>query len=273
MLKIAYEGEPGSNSEYASLTYFGKNIRQMPFRFLPDVFNAVEKEADYGMIPIENSTEGAVTRAYDLLSAHKVKIVGEHIIRINHCLLANEGVKLKDIKTVYSHPQALAQCREYLDKMRVDALPFYDTAGSAKMVSEEKPKNTAAIASARAAKIYGLNILGKDIETNKHNYTRFVIVTKKNVEVKSSNKTSIVFDVRQKPGSLFSALEAFAVNKINLLFIQSRPMPGKLWEYRFFVDCEGDVKSRALKDTLYRLRKEADRVKILGSYQKAKVKV
>lgn len=268
MPSIAYFGEPGSFSEQAAIAYFGSKAKLVPFKFLPDVFDAVEDSCDFGVVPIENSIEGAVTQTYDMLLEHRLSIVGELIIKISHSLLAVEGVKLKDIREVYSHPQALGQCRRYIEKLRAEAVPFYDTAGSARMISEKKKRDAAAIASDRAARIYGLKALAKGIETNKHNYTRFFVVSKK--ASKDGNRTSIVFSTGNRPGSLFSALTCFAVNKVNLDYLQSRPILGKPWEYHFYVDFEGNEKDLNVRKALLMLREESEYVKVLGSYRKAK---
>jgi chorismate mutase / prephenate dehydratase len=269
MLKIAHYGEPGSYSEQAALDYFKGKGKLIPFKYLSDIFDAVEKGADYGVVPIENSLEGAATQTYDALLEHRLSIVAEHIIRIKHCLLVLDGVKLKEVKVVYSNPQALGQCKRYLEHIKVDIVPFYDTAGSAKMLKEKNLRNAGAIASKRAAAVYGLKVIAKEIEMNKHNYTRFVIITKKHVKIKDRKKTSIVFKINDSPGTLFNALSCFAKNKVNLLYIQSRPIRGRPWEYSFYVDCDGDVTSRALRDTLYMLKEKSVYVKVLGSYPKA----
>ncbi|MDE1861010.1 MAG: prephenate dehydratase [Candidatus Micrarchaeota archaeon] len=273
MRSVAYYGEPGSYSEYAAFTYFWSDVKLMPIKYLPEIFEAVERNVDYGVVPIENSIEGAVTQTYDMLLKHRVRIVGEHIVKISHCLLANEGVRLKDVKKVYSHPQALGQCREYIQKIKADPIPYYDTAGSAKMVSQEKLKDSAAIASERAAKLYHLEILAKGIETNRYNFTRFFVISKKFRKVGKADKTSIVFSVKNTPGSLFSALTCFSVNRINLLLLQSRPIVGRPWEYNFYVDCEGEENQTALKDSIQRLREDTAFVKVLGSYPSAKGRV
>ena len=178
MFKAAYFGEPGAYSEQAALQYFGKAARLKPCKFLPEVFESVEADSECGVVPIENSIEGAVTQTYDLLLGSKFSIVGEEIVKISHCLMAVNGVRQSEIKTVYSHPQALGQCRPFLYKHGLESVPFYDTAGSAKMLKEKKLKNAAAIASERAAKVYDMNILARNIQSNKRNYTRFFIISK-----------------------------------------------------------------------------------------------
>lgn len=270
MLKIAYYGVSGAYSEQAALNHFsGRSKELKECRFLAEVFDAVENNCDYGVVPIENSLEGAVTQTYDLLLDSNLTIMGEEIVKISHSLMTLKGTSIKDIKFVYSHPQAIAQCREYLERYGLSAVPYYDTAGSAKMLMEEKPKHSAAIASERAAKIYGMKILAKGIESSTHNYTRFVVISKEN-QTTGWNKTAIAFSAKHHPGSLFRALNCFARNKVNLSYIQSRPIPGMPWEYNFYVDCEGSVHDPNIKNALVHLYDAADFVKVLGSYKKAR---
>lgn len=269
MPSVAYFGEPGSFSEQAAMAYFGSRCRFLPFKFLPDVFDSVEGSADYGVVPIENSIEGAVTQTYDMLLEHRLSVVGEKIIRISHSLLALRGVRLKDVRQVYSHPQALGQCRKYLERLRVEAVPFYDTAGSARMIREKERHDAAAIASERAARIYGLAVLANGIEANKRNYTRFFIVSRRRARGRG-DRTSIVFSTGNRPGALFSALTCFALNKVNLAYLQSRPILGKPWEYHFYADLEGDERDTGVRKALLMLEEESEYVKVLGSYNRAK---
>lgn len=268
MKTVAIYGELGSYTEQAAIKYFGKAVRPVANRYISEVFESVEKGLDYGIVPIENSIEGAVTQTYDELTELRLHIVGETIIRINHCLIANRGVKLGSIKRVYSHPQALGQCKEYLKKLGAHAVPFYDTAGSVKMLMDERMPNIAAIASARAAGLYKMEILARDIETDKNNYTRFFIVSRKEMKGKG-NKTSLVFTLKSYPGSLYYALDAFAENQVNLTYIQSRPVLGQPWKYNFYVDFDGDKNDKNVKAALGLLRHATKSVKILGSYAKA----
>jgi Prephenate dehydratase len=179
-LSIVYYGERGSYSEQAAIQHFGNSATLQGYRFLPEIFEAVEKGTLYGIVPIENSTEGPVTQTYDLLLKHHLTITGEEIVKIDHCLIANPGIRIKDIRTVYSHPQALGQCRSYTEKHGLNAVPFYDTAGSVKMIKERKLMDSAAIASIGAASAYKMNILAKNIQSNKLNLTRFIVIAKKN---------------------------------------------------------------------------------------------
>ena len=268
-LKIAYYGEEGSYSEQAAIQHFGNSSILQGYRFLPEIFDAVKNGTAYGIVPIENSTEGPVTQTYDLLLESNLTIVGEVIVKIDHCLIANPGIGMKDIRTVYSHPQALGQCRSYIEKHGFNSMPFYDTAGSVKMIKEKKLNDSAAVASSMAASVYKMKVLARSIQSNKRNFTRFIVMAKKNKTI-SWNKTSIAFGSRHKSGSLFHALNCFAKNGINLLYIESRPIIGRPWEYNFYIDCEGSIKDKKLSAALKELRKDTTFVKILGSYKSAR---
>ena len=269
MFEAAYYGEPGAYSEQAAIQYFGASANLKPCKFIAEVLESVDNDVGFGVVPIENSIEGAVTQTYDQLLNSELPIVGEEIVKISHCLLAPKGVKLSQIKFVYSHPQALGQCRNFLERKKLNSIPFYDTAGSAKMLNEKRFKNAAAIASSRAAKVYGMNILQRNIQSNKHNYTRFLIISK-NTAQKNADKTTIAFSAKNEPGSLFKALNSFADNNVNLLYIQSRPIPGTPWEYNFYVDCDGSINDRKVKRAMLSLYDASDFVKVLGSYKRAR---
>lgn len=267
-ISIAFYGERGAYTEEAAMATFGKSARYIPERYISDVFDAVENGAEYGVVPIENSIEGPVTQTYDQLSDFKLHIAGEIILRISHCLITNPGTRLPEIRKVYSLQQALGQCKEYLQKMRVETIPYFDTAGSVKMLKESRIPGAAAIASSRAAKIYGMKVLARGIETNKRNYTRFFIVSKTEPKDRG-NKTSIVFTLKSLPGSLFNALDAFAKNRVNLTYIQSRPVLGQPWTYSFYVDFDGDKGDKRVASALKDLKKATNSVKVLGSYKRA----
>ncbi len=269
MFKAAYFGLPGAYSEQASIKYFGSSIGLKECGFLTEVFESVGVDSEFGVVPIENSIEGAVTQTYDLLLGSELSIVGEVIVGISHCLMAVKGVNLVQVKDVYSHPQALGQCRAFLEAHKLNSIPFYDTAGSAKMLKEKVLRNAAAIASARAAKVYGMNVLADGIQSNRHNYTRFLIISNGS-SAHSPDKTTIAFSAKDKPGSLFRALNAFADNKVNLLYIQSRPIPGAPWEYNFYVDCNGSINDKRVRRAIATLYDNSDFVKVLGSYKRAR---
>lgn len=274
-LKVAFQGEIGAYSEEAAFKFFGNNnkIQTIPCQTFSDVFKAVEKRrADFGIIPIENSLEGTVGQNYDLLLKSKLKIFGEQALKISHCLIVNKGVKIGLLKKVYSHPQALGQCREFLEKLKLETIPVYDTAGSVRMLKEGRQKETAAIASERAGKIYQMKILKKGIETNKQNFTRFFIISEKETKRAKKSKTSIVFFLKNIPGVLFDSLESFAKRKINLTKIESRPIMGKPWEYHFYLDFEGHREDKKTKEALDDLKEKTLFIKIFGSYPAAKWK-
>ncbi|HLB28315.1 MAG TPA: prephenate dehydratase [Dehalococcoidales bacterium] len=268
---IAFQGERGAYSEEAAFQYFGSAIQVKPCESLDDVFRAVEQnEAQSGIIPIENSLEGSISRSYDLLLDSSLRVRGEAELRVIHCLIASPGVKLDAIKKVYSHPQALGQCQAFLRQLGCELVPTYDTAGSVKMIKEQGIKDGAAIASARAAEIYKMQILARGIEDNQNNTTRFFILGKEDSPPSGDDKTSIVFSVRHKPGSLYEFLRTLASKNINLTKIESRPTRQKPWEYNFYLDFEGHRLDKGIKDTLAELEKSTIFLKVLGSYPKAR---
>jgi chorismate mutase / prephenate dehydratase len=271
MLKIAFQGDRGAFSEDAVIKLFGKDIDFLPCRRFHDVFQATsESKVNFGVVPIENSQAGSINETYDLLLAYPLKICAEIVLRISHCLMALPGERLTSIKTVYSHPQALAQCDEFLRGMDAEIIPVYDTAGSAKMIREKQLRGCAAIASGRAAEIYGMEVLAPKIETNVNNYTRFLAISKQEAQPGEKNKTSIVFIAKHIPGALYRALGAFANRNINLNKLESRPGRSKPWEYVFYVDFEGHLNDQTCQQAIEELQKEAIFVKILGSYPQAK---
>jgi prephenate dehydratase len=270
MVKVAFQGERGAFSEDAAAKLFGKSIDFVPCIRLKEVFElATQDKVDFGVVPLENSQAGSINETYDLLLAYPLNISAEAILRVSHCLMALPGEKLADITTIYSHPQALAQCEEFLSKLKVEIMPSYDTAGSARMIKEKKLKNCAAIASKRAADIYGLEILAPEIETSANNYTRFVAVSKQKAKPAQRNKTSLVFAAEHKPGSLYRILGIFATRNINLTKLESRPSRTKPWEYVFFVDFEGHLDGEVCQEAMRELQKETTFIKMLGSYPPA----
>ncbi len=269
-MKIAFQGERGAYSENAIYTFFGENVTVEPCRDLREVFESVTRqESEFGVVPIENSLEGSVNQTYDLFLTHDLKVRGEIIIRISHCLIANPGTTIELVKTVYSHPQALAQSREFLEKHKYNLIPTYDTAGSVKMLKEKAIKNAAAIASEKAAEIYDMSILAREIEDNQTNHTRFFVISKEDSPKTKRDKTSIIFSASHTPGSLYSTLEEFAKRGINLTKIESRPTKQKPWEYNFYLDFEGHRSEQMCKEVLEILQKKMTFLKILGSYPKA----
>jgi len=269
-VKVAFQGEKGAYSEMAVYSFFGKRAEVQPCRDFKDVFESVKtQDAQFGVIPIENSLEGSVNQTYDLFLRYDLKVQGEVIVRVSHCLLANKGTTLKQVRVVYSHPQALAQCRNFLERSGWDLIPTYDTAGSAKMIKEKALENAAAIASERAAELYGLEILAREIEDNPSNYTRFFVLSKEDAAMTGKDKTSIIFSAAHKPGSLFQALGEFAKRGISLSKIESRPTKQTPWEYNFYLDFEGHRTELRCTEALEALRHHSTFIKILGSYPKA----
>ena len=274
--KVAFQGERGAYGEMATLQYF-PDVKLLPLKSFQDVFDAAETgKVEYIVVPLENSIEGSINEIYDLLLQTKMSVVGEIYQRVRHCLIANRGTKM--IKYVHSHPQALAQCRAYLQNKGLKPVPAYDTAGAAKMIKKNKMADSAAIASKRAAELYEMEILDEGIEDRKNNYTRFfVLSSKKKKSGKSdphdigghSHKTSIIFSVRHIPGALFGILGEFAIRKINLTKIESRPTKETPWEYNFYVDFEGHPQNKAVHEALLSIKPKTSYVKILGSYKKA----
>jgi chorismate mutase/prephenate dehydratase len=269
-LKIAFQGEIGAYSELAVYKRFGSDVQVKPCRHFSDVFRSVDvDDVDFGMVPVENSIEGSVNQVYDLFMEYDIKVCGEVILKIEHCLIANFNAALDSIKVVYSHPQALGQCISFLEKLRCKLVPTYDTAGSVKLIKEQGSVGAAAIASERAAQIYGMKILARDISDNPDNFTRFFVLSKSDAPPSGNDKTSIIFSVKHVPGALYKALEVFAWREINLTKIESRPTKRKPWEYNFYLDFEGHRTEPKCIEALNALRDKTSFIKILGSYPKA----
>ena len=269
-LKIAFQGEIGAYSELAVYKHFGSNVQVKPCKLFSDVFKSVDVgEVDYGVVPVENSIEGSVNQVYDLLMEYDLKVCGEIILKIEHCLIANFNATLDSIKVVYSHPQALGQCISFLEKSGFKLIPTYDTAGSVKLIKEQGVTDAAAIASERAAQIYGMKIIARNISDNPDNFTRFFVLSKSEVPPSGNDKTSIIFSVKHLPGALYKALEEFASREINLTKIESRPTKRKPWEYNFYLDFEGHWNEPRCREALKGLESKAYFIKILGSYPKA----
>jgi chorismate mutase/prephenate dehydratase len=267
---VAFQGEPGAYSEGAAFQFFGAKTKVKPCKDFKDVFDSVcMQETQFGIVPIENSLEGSVPQNYDLFLRYDLKVCAEVIFKIEHCLITIPGTSLEDIKVVYSHPQALGQCRSFLEDFGRELIPTYDTAGSVKMIKEKNLKNAAAIASERAASIYGMHIIAKDIADNRENYTRFFVLDTKDMTPTGKDKTSIIFSAKHEPGSLYHALGEFAKRSINLTKIESRPTKKTAWEYNFYLDFEGHRSEIKCCEALTALERYAIFVKILGSYPKA----
>lgn len=265
--RVVFQGAEGAYSQAAMNQYFGKEIKSFHVDTFRDAMSAIEEgSADFAVLPIENSTAGIVNEIYDLLTEFENYIVGEQIIKIEHCLMAVPGTKISDIKTVYSHPQSLMQSSNYLSKTGWQQISMKNNAFAAQKVKEDSLLNQAAIASETAAEIYGLEILEKGVNNLKENSTRFIIVTNQKIFKEDAKKISICFEVPNESGSLYHMLSHFIYNNLNMTKIESRPLEGRNWEYRFFIDFEGNLADSAVKNALRGLREEARNMKILGNY-------
>jgi arogenate/prephenate dehydratase len=266
-MKIAYQGEPGAFSEAAGLR-LAPAATMVPCRAFEDVFDAVDSAAvDFGVLPIENSIGGSIHRNFDLLLEHQLPIVGEVELPVIHQLLALPGVTMDKVRRVYSHPQALAQCDRFLRTLSgVEVIATYDTAGSAKLIATEAIRDAAAIASARAAEVFGLATLRSAIQDYEHNVTRFLVVGRQPLSAAAADKTTIVFSVANEPGALFKALAVFALRGIDLTKLESRPIPDRKWEYVFYVDLAAARDSLHCARALAHLAEFAPLLRVLGSY-------
>lgn len=268
-MNVAFQGEPGAYSEQAVHNHFG-DVAGIPCTSFEDVFTAVSlRQCEYGLIPIENSLAGSIHQNYDLMMRHELYIVGEYLLRVRHCLIALPDVQLADIRKAISHPQALAQCAGYLRSHHLQQEAVYDTAGSVKILKESGRRDTAAIASRRAAEIYGMQILEEGIEDHRENFTRFLAIAPVPITPASEAKTSIVFTLKNQPGALFKALSVFALRDIDLTKIESRPLAGKPWEYLFYIDFHGATHDERVGKALDHLREYAVMLRVLGSYARS----
>ncbi|MDQ3263973.1 MAG: prephenate dehydratase [Myxococcota bacterium] len=265
-MRIAFQGERGAYSEAAVVSLYGET-ELLTCQGFAEVFEAVATgKADRGLLPFENSHTGSISENRDLLLSHSLVLVGEAQLRIRHNLLALPGVPLERIRRVHSHVQALMQCEAYLRRHGLEAVADYDTAGSAKRVSERKDPEAAAIASARAAQLYGLQILEEGIETTPTNHTRFVVIAPGPGPREGPSKTSLVLTLRNTPGALHGALGALALRGINLTQLESRPSREAPWEYLFFLDLEGHQEDPNVASALEALRADSLELRVFGSY-------
>ena len=266
--RVVFQGAEGAYSQAAMHQYFGDQIDSFHVDTFRDAMMAIDEgSADFAVLPIENSTAGMVSEISDLLVEFENYIVGEQIIKIEHCLMAVPGTELSDIKTVYSHPQSLMQSARFLNT-HPDwrQISMQNNAFAARKVADEKDKTQAAIASEYAAKLYGLEILKKGVNQSDTNSTRFIIVTNQKIFLKDAKKVSICFEVAHESGSLYHMLSHFIYNNLNMNRIESRPIENRNWEYRFFIDFDGNLSDSAVKNALRGLREEARNMKILGNY-------
>ena len=265
--RVVFQGAEGAYSQAAMIQYFGEGVNCFHVDTFRDAMLAIDEgSADFAVLPIENSSAGIVSEIYDLLVEFENSIVGEQIIPINHCLLGCAGTKISDIKTVYSHAQSLMQSAHYLQEKGWQQISMKNNAFAAQKVAEDKNPTEAAIASEYAAKVYGLEILEKGVNDLKENSTRFIIITNQKVFSKDASKISLCFEVNHESGALYHALSHLIYNGLNMTKIESRPLEGRNWEYRFFVDFEGNMEDSAVKNALRGLREETRNMKILGNY-------
>ena len=266
-MRIAYQGEPGAFSEAAS-RQIAADGQMVPCKSFEDVFAVVNtNSADFGVLPIENSIGGSIHRNFDLLLEHDLPIVGELEVPVVHHLLALPGRTLDQVRRIYSHPQALAQCDRFLRTLTgVEITATYDTAGSAKMIATERLEDSAAIASARAGEVFGLVPLKSSIQDYQNNTTRFLVIGRHPLSNAAPDKTTIVFTLANEPGALFKAISVFALRGIDLTKLESRPIPDRKWEYLFYLDVAAASADVACARALAHLAEFAPMVRVLGSY-------
>lgn len=265
--RVVFQGAEGAYSQAAMMQYFGEDVNSFHVDTFRDAMSAIDEgRADFAILPIENSTAGIVNEIYDLLVEFENYIVGEQIIKIEHCLLGVPGTSLNDIRTVYSHPQSLMQSARFLQDYGWQQISMQNNAFAAQKVSEEGIHSQAAIASEHAGKIYGLEVIRHHVNHAGNNSTRFIIVTNQKIFRREAQKISICFEVAHESGSLYHMLSHFIYNNLNMTRIESRPTPDRTWEYRFFIDFEGNLGDASVKNALRGLREEARNMKVLGNY-------
>lgn len=266
--RVVFQGTDGAYSQAAMHKFFSKDVNSFHVQTFRDAMEAIEEgSADFAVLPIENSSAGMVSEMYDLLEEFENYIVGEVILPINHYLVGTENTTLESIERVYSHPQALMQCSKFLDRHGSwQQIGAANTAVAAKKILNENDPTQAAICSEHAAEIYGLKILEEKINHNHNNSTRFIVVTNQKIFLKKAQRISICFEVAHESGTLYHLLSHFIYNDLNMTKIESRPIEGKTWEYRFFVDFEGNMGDAAVKNAIRGLREESKSLKILGNY-------
>ena len=267
-IRVVYQGVEGAYTHQALASYFGEETECFNVDTWRDAMEAIKSgKADYAVLPFENSSAGIVAENYDLLKEYGFYIVGEQKIKINHCVLGLPGVNFGDIKKIYSHPQALAQCSKFLEKHREwEIIPAKNTAMAAKKVEEDGDPSQAAIASSMTAELYGLDMLAEGVQNNSMNETRFIIVSSKNEYVSGAGKISICVQLKHESGALYHALSHFIYNGLNMTSIESRPIQGRNWEYQFFIDFDGNLKDAAVQNALRGLKEETLDLKIFGNY-------
>ncbi|SKC81294.1 chorismate mutase [Maledivibacter halophilus] len=272
-IRVGYQGEPGSFSEEALTQYFKGNVSTHNVREFEDVFEALKKDKiDYGVLPIENSSTGGISEVYDLLRKYGFYIIGERCIKVQHNLAAMKNTKFHEIQEVYSHPQAFKQCGEFFkDYPNIRLIPYKNTAISAKYIGKEQSRSKAAVCSEKAAQLYDLEIIRGDINCNKSNYTRFIIIGKNLTIDNDCNKISIVTTTSHTPGALYKILGFFAKNNLNMMKIESRPIIGRSWEYFFYIDFSGNLNNNSVKQSIEDIEKSSSYFQLLGNYKEHSV--
>lgn len=269
-MQVAFQGISGAYSEEAVRQFFGTGVQPHPCSTFKDIFVAVEQgNADYAMLPIENAVAGSVVQSYELLMEHDLRVRAEAVLRVRHMLMAPPDTGRSSLKRVLSHPQALAQCERYLARHGLEPIPAFDTAGAAHDLAANPQPETAVIASALAAELYGLEILDRGVEDEPFNYTRFFVLGLDDPPRSQRNKTSLIFTTRHQPGALYDSLGEFAKRHINLTKIESRPRRNRPWQYLFYLDFEGHWQDPECEAALMGLLRRSSFVKLLGSYPAA----
>ncbi len=265
--RVVFQGAKGAYSQIAMEEFFTKEVDSFSVDTFRQAMCALEEgSADYAVLPIENSTAGIVSEIYDLLVEFENYIVGEQVVKIEHCLLGLPEAEMEDIDVVYSHPQSLMQSAAFLEKQPWQQISLLNNAFAAQKVQEDKKKNQAAIASEKAGQLYGLKVLEKGVNQAENNCTRFIVVAGRKIFRKQADKISLCFEIPHKSGSLYHILSHFIYNDLNMTKIESRPIPERSFEYRFFIDFDGNLEDSAVRNALRGLREETTNLKILGNY-------
>lgn len=270
MLKVGYQGVPGAYSEIAVVKYFGNDVEGVPYDNFRDMISDVHnRRLDYAALPLENSTTGAITRALDLMRHYDVYIVGEEYVKVSHCIITFPETEFDDIRTIYSHPEALKQCEDFFDdNKQINKVAYLDTAKSVEYIIELGDKNAAALASSRAAEIYNMKILQSDIQDNKLNTTRFGIITNKKDYPEDADIISLYIETSHEAGSLYDCIKVFAEHGVNMEKLESRPILSKPFSYGFYIDITGNLEDDEMKLVLKELKEHSKYKRIIGNYKR-----
>ena len=270
MLKIGYQGVPGSYSEMGVIQYFGTETTNFPYDNFREMIVDVDlKKIDFALLPIENSTTGAITRSLDLMKDYNVYMVGEEFVNVSHCLITFKGVSFNEIETIYSHPEALKQCDDFFDKHKqINKVAYLDTAKSVEYIIQLGDKTAGALASKRAADLYDMQVLKENIQDNKLNITRFAVISNQSSYENDADTVSIYVVTSHTSGSLFQCIKVISENDVNMLKIESRPIHDKPFSYGFYIDFEGKITSESTVKVLEELKNHCEYIKIIGNYKK-----